>query len=135
MTITVGIPRALLYHEFGELWQSFFTNLNIPVTVSGHTTKRVLDRGTCLAEDESCLPLKLYLGHAESLLADCSHLFVPRIVRYHRGYSLCAKFAGLPDIVRNTFRLGEDRVIVPNVDGHRSLSRLNAIRTAAGAVG
>jgi len=136
MTITVvGIPRALLFHEFGELWQGFFANLDIPVTVSGQTTKKLLDRGTSLAEDESCLPLKLYLGHAEALLAECSHLFVPRVIRYHGGFFLCAKFAGLPDIVRNTFRLGDDRVIVPTVDGHWPLSRLNAIRTAAAAVG
>lgn len=135
MSITVGIPRALLYHEFGGLWQGFFTNLDVPVTVSGQTTKTVLDRGTSLAEDESCLPLKLYLGHAESLLGACSHLFVPRIVRYHGGFFLCAKFAGLPDIVRNTFRLDAERVIVPNVDGWRPFSRLGAIRAAAGAVG
>lgn len=135
MTITVGIPRALLYHEFGELWRSFFTNLNVPVAVSGQTTRKVLDRGTALAEDESCLPLKLYLGHAESLLADCSHLFVPRIVSYHRDFFLCAKFAGLPDIVRNTFRLDAGQVIVPDVDGRRFLDRLAAVRTAAVAVG
>ncbi len=135
MSINVGIPQALLYHEFGELWRNFFTNLDIPVTVSGATTKRVLDRGTSLAEDESCLPLKLYLGHAESLLGSCSHLFVPRIVRYHRDFFLCAKFAGLPDIVRNTFGLNAGQVIAPNIDGYRPLCRLGAIRTAAGAVG
>lgn len=135
MAITVGIPRALLYHEFGELWRNFFTNLGIAATVSEPTTKKVLDRGTCLAEDESCLPLKLYLGHADSLLAGCSHLFVPRIVSYHHNFFLCAKFAGLPDIVRNTFRLTAAQVITPNIDGHRSLGRFNAVRTAAAAVG
>ncbi len=135
MSISVGIPQALLFHEFGELWRNFFTNLNIPVTVSGATTKKVLDRGTSLAADEACLPLKLYLGHAESLLDSCSHLFVPRIVSYHRDYFLCAKFAGLPDIVRNTFGDSAGRLIVPNVENHRPLCRLGAVRTAAGAVG
>lgn len=135
MTISVGIPRALLFHEFGELWQGFFTNLGVPVRVSATTTKTVLDRGTSLAIDESCLPLKLYLGHAESLLGCSSHLFVPRIACYHRDYYLCAKFAGLPDIVRNTFGLSADRVIAPDVDGRRPLCGINAVRTAAGAVG
>ncbi|MDR7868711.1 MAG: acyl-CoA dehydratase activase-related protein [Sporomusaceae bacterium] len=135
MTISVGIPRALLFHEFGELWQGFFTNLGIPVSVSAATTKTVLDRGASLAVDESCLPLKLYLGHAESLLGCSSHLFVPRIACYHRDYYLCAKFAGLPDIVRNTFGLSADRLIVPDVDGRRPLCGINAVRTAAGAVG
>ncbi|MDT8900584.1 acyl-CoA dehydratase activase-related protein [Anaeroselena agilis] len=135
MTISVGIPRALLFHEFGELWQSFFSNLGVAVSVSPATTKTLLDRGTSLAVDESCLPLKLYLGHAESLLGCSSHLFVPRIACYHRDYYLCAKFAGLPDIVRNTFGLSADRVIAPDVDGRRPLCGINAVRTAAGAVG
>jgi predicted nucleotide-binding protein (sugar kinase/HSP70/actin superfamily) len=135
MSISVGIPQALLFHEFGDLWRSFFTNLDVPVTVSAATTKKVLDRGTSLAEDESCLPLKLYLGHAETLLGTCSHLFVPRIVRYHRDFFLCAKFAGLPDIVRNTFGLSAGRMLVPNVDGHRPFCQLSAVRTAAGGVG
>lgn len=135
MAISVGIPRALLFHEFGELWQGFFSNLGVPVSVSAATTKTVLDRGTSLAVDESCLPLKLYLGHAESLLGCSSHLFVPRIACYHRDYYLCAKFAGLPDIVRNTFGLGADRVIAPDVDGRRPLYGVSAVRTAASAVG
>lgn len=135
MSVTVGIPRALLYHEFGGLWQDFFANLGIPVSVSGETTKQVLDRGTSLAVDESCLPLKLYLGHAEALLGQVSHLFVPRVVRYHRDHYLCAKFAGLPDIVRNTFGLDAGRIIAPNIDGPRALSRLSASRAAAAAVG
>ncbi len=135
MAISVGIPRALLFHEFGELWQGFFNNLGVPVSVSAATTKTVLDRGASLAVDESCLPLKLYLGHAESLLGCSSHLFVPRIACYHRDYYLCAKFAGLPDIVRNTFGLSADRLIVPDVDGRRPLCGVNAVRTAARAVG
>lgn len=135
MAISVGIPRALLFHEFGELWQGFFNNLGVPVSVSAATTKTVLDRGASLAVDESCLPLKLYLGHAESLLDCSSHLFVPRIACYHRDYYLCAKFAGLPDIVRNTFGLSADRLIVPDVDSRRPLCGINAVRTAAGAVG
>jgi predicted nucleotide-binding protein (sugar kinase/HSP70/actin superfamily) len=135
MSITVGIPRALLYHEFGELWQNFFTNLGVPVNVSGATTKTVLDRGTFLAVDDSCLPLKLYLGHAEALIDGSSRLFVPRIACYHPGHFMCAKFAGLPDIVRNTFGLEDRQVIAPEVDGRRLFWRWRAIRAAAGGVG
>jgi predicted nucleotide-binding protein (sugar kinase/HSP70/actin superfamily) len=135
MSITVGIPRALLYHEFGELWQSFFANLGVPVSVSGATTKAVLDRGTSLAVDESCLPLKLYLGHAESLIGGASRLFVPRITCYHPGHFMCAKFAGLPDIVRNTFGLEASRVIAPDVDGRRLLWHWRAVRAAACGAG
>lgn len=135
MSVTVGIPQALLYHEFGQLWQSFFANLGIPVSVSGDTTRQVLDRGTALAVDESCLPLKLYLGHAEALLDRCSHLFVPRVISYHPGFYLCAKFAGLPDIVANSFGLPPDRIIAPTVASPRPAGRLPAVGAAAAAVG
>lgn len=116
MPITVGIPQALHFHEFGALWQDFFAGLNVPVVLSGETTKTTLDRGTSLAVDESCLPLKLYLGHVDTLLDNCDKLFVPRIARYHPDFYCCPKFAGLPDIVRNAFSLPADRLIVPNID-------------------
>jgi len=135
MSITVGIPQALLYHEFGEFWQTFFASLDVPVKVSATTNKRILDRGAAAAVDESCLPLKLYLGHAESLLDQCTHLFVPRVASYYRQYYLCAKFAGLPDIVKNAFRLPAGRLISPDIDSGRPASRLDAIRLVAGAVG
>jgi predicted nucleotide-binding protein (sugar kinase/HSP70/actin superfamily) len=135
MTIKVGIPRALMYHDFGELWCSFFRNLNTPVVVSGETNKHLLDRGTSLAIDESCLPLKLYLGHVDSLLSECSHIFVPRVARYHRDFYLCAKFSGLPDIVNNTFRLSPSRIIAPNIETNSRAGYFQAIVNTGRAVG
>ncbi|HMM21858.1 MAG TPA: acyl-CoA dehydratase activase-related protein [Selenomonadales bacterium] len=135
MPITVGIPRALLYHDFGELWHSFFSHLAVPVIVSEETNKRLLDRGTTLAVDESCLPLKLYLGHAESLLGRCDRLFVPRIVQHHQGFHFCAKFAGLPDIVRNTFHLPESKLISPVIQTGARSEILKAAAAAARSAG
>ncbi len=83
MPVHVGIPRAMLYHEFGGLWTAFFQHLGIPLTVSDETNQQILDRGTMLAVDESCLPLKIYLGHVESLLPKCTHIFIPRIAGYY----------------------------------------------------
>lgn len=135
MTIKVGIPQALLYHEFGPFWHNFFDSLHTPVKVSGDTNKHILDRGTSLAVDESCLPLKLYLGHTETLLRDCTHIFVPRIARYRKNFYHCAKLAGLPDIVRNTFRLPAQRIITPNLETNSRAGYLQAIRETSSAVG
>jgi predicted nucleotide-binding protein (sugar kinase/HSP70/actin superfamily) len=133
--IQVGIPQAMLYHEFGSLWNGFFQNMNIPVTVSGDTNKHMLDRGTILAMDESCLPLKVYLGHIDSLLSSCSHIFVPRIVQYHQHFYFCSKFAGLPDIVCNTFGLSTERLISPNMDEHLLTNQLRAVYTTCHTLG
>lgn len=135
MQIQVGIPRAMLYHEFGSLWTRFFQNMNIPVAVSGDTNKHMLDRGTLLAIDESCLPLKVYLGHVDSLLSRCSHIFIPRIVEYHRDFYFCSKFAGLPDIVCNTFGLSPERLISPNMEEHLLTNQLRAVYTTCHTLG
>ncbi|MBC8014979.1 MAG: hypothetical protein H7X79_04465 [Sporomusaceae bacterium] len=135
MDVHVGIPRAMLYHEFGKLWTDFFHNLGVPITISNETNQQILDRGTTLAIDESCLPLKIYLGHVESLLPKCTHIFVPRIAGYHPGFFLCAKFAGLPDIVKNTFFLSSDRIIAPNIENKSLITELKAISTVCQATG
>lgn len=135
MNVHIGIPRAMLYHEFGSLWTSFFENLGVPVTVSKETTQQILNRGTMLAIDESCLPLKIYLGHVESLLPHCTHLFIPRIASYHPGFFLCAKFAGLPDIVRNAFNLSPSQLIAPNIENNSLITELQGIYTTCRSLG
>lgn len=135
MNICVGIPQALLHHEFGRLWLAFFQRMGVPTVESGATTKSVLDRGTSHAIDESCLPLKVYLGHVDCLLTACSHIFVPRIAQYHPNYYLCAKFAGLPDIVQNTFRLPPNRLISPNIEDSSVASQLKAVHSTCKALG
>jgi predicted nucleotide-binding protein (sugar kinase/HSP70/actin superfamily) len=133
--VHIGIPRAMLYHEFGSLWTNFFQNAGIPVSLSDETNKQILDRGTLLGVDEACLPLKVYLGHVDSLLSKCSHIFVPRVVQYHRDFFFCAKFAGLPDVVRNTFRLPPERIISPNIEYTSSVNQLKSLYNTCQVVG
>lgn len=134
MSEQIGIPRALLFHEFGSFWTNFFDEIGVSCIVSPQTNRSILDRGTMLAIDESCLPLKIYLGHVESLLNQCSHIFVPRITEFHPEYYLCPKFAGLPDIVRNTFTLLPSQIISPNFEGSSWLQRLKAIQTTSKSI-
>ena len=135
MAVKVGIPQALLYHEFGSLWLDFFQNIGIAAVLSGETNKQIVDRGMALAIDESCIPLKVYLGHAASLLDTCSHIFVPRIAQYYPDNHLCAKLAGLPDIVQNTFRLAKEKIISPNIEDRSAATILQAIRTICQPLG
>jgi len=101
--MTIGIPRALAYHRYGTLWETFFEALNIPYIVSGETNRHILETGTKYTESESCLPLKLYMGHVASLKERCDSIFVPRLTHMGRQEEFCVRFWGLPDMVHNTF--------------------------------
>lgn len=126
-TALVGIPRALLYHEYGPVWEDFWQALGTPIRLSPPTNTTVLDQGTTLAVDESCLPLKIYLGHVHALLGRCTHLFIPRLVCLRPGgHYYCAKLTGLPDIVANTFP-GAATLLVPVVDAERPLANIEAL--------
>ena len=101
--IKIGLPRALLYHKYHIFWEEFLKRLGFEVVTSPETNKEILKRGTALAIDESCLSLKLYLGHVEWLLPRTDYIFIPRIVSLRKREALCTKFMGLGDISRNTF--------------------------------
>jgi len=100
--LRIGLPRALLYHKYHVLWTNFLEECGLTTVVSPPTNRRILERGVALAVDESCLSMKLFLGHVEALQGRCDLVFVPRQEAYERGEHLCVKFMGAYDIVRNT---------------------------------
>lgn len=98
---TIGIPRSLLFHRYGELWMSFFSALGCTTVVSPPTDLAILGRGGALAVDEACLPLKIHLGHIDALRALVDYVFVPRFVSERRGEEACTKLMALTDAVEN----------------------------------
>jgi len=114
--LVIGLPRAMLYYRYGVLWRTFFRELGMEVTVSGPTDREILERGTALAIDESCLSLKIYLGHAAALAGQCDCILVPRISNFGWHRNMCTRFEALPDLVRNVFRGGAVKVLSYNVD-------------------
>ncbi|GAB6139021.1 acyl-CoA dehydratase activase-related protein [Halanaerobaculum tunisiense] len=96
----IGIPQALLYHNYGPAWEKFFAELDCKVVKSNKSTKKIVDAGVKLANDEACLPVKLFLGHVEYLKERSDYIFIPRVVSVDSQEYLCPKFMGLPDMVR-----------------------------------
>lgn len=133
MSIRIGIPRALLYYKYFPAWEAFFEALGAQVVVSGETTKTTLDLGVRVAVDETCLPVKLFLGHLQELKeknVDC--LFVPRVVSVEHKRYLCPKFLGLPEMVRHSLPdLPELIDIEINVHKRYRETRRNIARLAA----
>lgn len=103
MKMTIGFPRAMLYHRYKVLWETFFKELNCDILVSDETNKKILNDGIKFSIDECCLPVKIYMGHVYSLIGKCDYILVPRIVNYGKKNVVCVKFNALYDIVRNTF--------------------------------
>jgi len=115
--LKIGIPRALLYHKYGTRWEAFWRALGADAVVSPQTNRQIIARGINLAVDESCLSVKIYLGHVDWLKDKCDAVFVPHYERAKRNEEICVKFMGLNDIVRNTFR--DIKIIDYTVDAAR----------------
>lgn len=97
---TVGIPEGLMIYEHKELWKSFFEAIGCRVVFSGHTTNSILKTGVELCCNETCLPVKVFTGHAARLCEKANYVFIPRYASVCPHEKSCPKFCGLPDEIR-----------------------------------
>ncbi|HZW83392.1 MAG TPA: acyl-CoA dehydratase activase-related protein [Candidatus Deferrimicrobium sp.] len=96
----IGIPRALSYYDYFPLWRTFFEELGQEVVASEVTNKLLMEAGLKRAVDETCLPVKVYMGHVLNLRDRVDYLFIPRLVSLEEKHFNCPKLIGLPDMVR-----------------------------------
>ena len=99
----IGIPRSLLYYHYNEIWSVFFKELGCEVIYSPKTTKSILEAGKRHIVDESCLSMKIHMGHVDYLRGKCDYILVPYINRYSKVDSLCANFQGIYDLAKTVF--------------------------------
>ncbi len=117
MQATIGLPRCLLYHKYHVLWTSFFEGIGVETVTSPPSNQAILARGIELAVDETCVPVKLFLGHVDALRGKADYILVPRIVTLAKDETACVKFLGAYDVARNSVadvRLLEYTVDVKN---------------------
>ncbi len=75
---TVGIARALFFHELFPLWKAFFTELGFQVVVSDHTNRYIVRLGVENVVEEPCFPIKIAHGHVLNLIEKgVDFLFLP----------------------------------------------------------
>lgn len=112
----IGIPRAMSYHNFYPFWYGFFNFLGIEVVLSDYTTKQTMSKGASYVVSETCLPIKIYVGHVLNLLEKgVDKIFVPSIQSVaHKIYN-CSKIRGLPDLIRNVLK-ADFTMIEPTLD-------------------
>jgi len=99
----VGLPRALLYYKFSELWITFFKVLGTEVIISPLTNKSIKENSIRIAPNEDCFSTKLYYGHVMFLKDKVDYLFIPRFGSKHKTNSGCPKFIGLSDVLKSMF--------------------------------
>ncbi|MDD3013732.1 MAG: acyl-CoA dehydratase activase-related protein [Candidatus Gastranaerophilales bacterium] len=112
----IGIPKALGYYLYYPFWHGFFNDLGIEVVLSGRTTKKLVSEGSALVVSETCLPVKVYVGHVLELLKNgIDVIYSPSIQSIAPKVYNCSKLRGLPDLIRNIIR--EDFLLIePTLD-------------------
>ncbi len=111
--IKIGIPKALLYYKYSILWTAFFEKLGCTVVLSPDTNKDILEMGIRKSLDESCLAMKIYMGHVEYLMDKCDYVLVPRLKCLKKKEQLCTNFQALYDLTQNVF---DKQILTYNVD-------------------
>jgi len=132
--LKIGIPRALLYYWYGNLWEDFWRDCGLDVKVSAQTDHAVVSVGAGLALDELCLPVKIFLGHLARLAPEVDLLMIPHLIKVERDAYICPKFMGLPDLVARTLPQYRSKLVVVRVGPNR-VDQLKCLGRAAAQLG
>ena len=112
----IGIPRALIYYTYIPFLSAFFEYLGFEIIYSDYTTKKTLTEGASLVVTETCLPVKVYVGHVLNLIEKgVKNIFIPSIQSVAPKIYNCSKIRGLPDLIRNVVK-GEYNIIEATLD-------------------
>ena len=119
----IGIPRALLYYQYYPMWHAFCQELGLEVVISQPTTQAILASGSERVVADTCLPVKVFLGHVLWLADKCDMIFIPAIRSVENKVFNCSKFLGLPDMTRAVIPEAP-RILEIDVDINKGTARL-----------
>ena len=114
--LVIGIPRGMSFYGNYPFWYGFFSSLGFKIILSDPTTKQTMSEGSALVVTETCLPIKIYLGHILNLIKKgVKNIFVPSLQSIAPKIYNCSKIRGLPDLVRNVVK-GDFNIIEATLD-------------------
>lgn len=100
--LRIGIPRAISYYNNYPFYFGFFSALGFNIVLSDKTTAKIINEGAKYVVSDTCLPIKVYVGHIINLLdKGVDTIFVPSIQSTDYKVNNCSKIRGLPEIIRN----------------------------------
>lgn len=98
----IGIPRAISYYNNYPFYHGFFKGLGFDVLLSDKTTTKLINEGSHYVVSDTCLPIKVFVGHVVNLLSKgCDTIFIPSLQSTAYKVNNCTKIRGLPEIIRN----------------------------------
>ena len=119
---TIGIPRAISYYSNYPFYFGFFKGLGIDIILSDKTTTGIINQGVECVVSDTCLPIKVFVGHVLNLLEKgCDTIFVPSLQSSSYKINNCSKIRGLPEIIRNVINK-PFRMIEPTIDKTEGIS-------------
>ena len=114
--MTIGVPRALSYYNNYPFYYKFLTTLGFDVVLSDKTTLKLINDGAGCVVSDTCLPIKVFVGHLINLLdKGIDTIFVPSLQSTSYKINNCSKIRGLPEIIRNVIDR-PFRMIEPTLD-------------------
>jgi predicted nucleotide-binding protein (sugar kinase/HSP70/actin superfamily) len=87
-----------------------------------------------VAVDELCLPVKIFLGHTQTLADQADLVMIPHLVKVERDAFTCPKFMGLPDLVTHTLPGLKSKLLVVKV-GPKQPDMIRSLVKAASQIG
>ena len=115
-TEKIGVPRALSYYNNYPFYHGFLTSLGFEIVLSDKTTTKLINDGASRVVSDTCLPIKVYVGHLLNLLdKGVDTIFVPSLQSTDYKINNCSKIRGLPEIMRNIIDR-PFRMIEPTLD-------------------
>ena len=118
----IGIPRALSYFGNYPFYYGYFKALGLDIVLSDKTTTKIINEGVERVVSDTCLPIKVYVGHVLNLLEKgCDKIFVPSLQSSSYKINNCSKIRGLPEIIRNVINK-PFKMIEPTIDKTEGIS-------------
>lgn len=131
----IGIPKALIFHEYYDIWINYFKLIGAEVVTSEDTNRIMIDKGIENSNSEYCLPLKAFMGHVESLIDKVDYIFVPRYTSVDSNEFTCPKFCALPDLVKLDMK-SPVKILEADINLHfRPQNLLNTLVEMSGELG
>lgn len=118
----IGIPRAISYYGNYPFYFGYFNALGIKIILSDKTTTGIINDGVEKVVSDTCLPIKVFVGHVLNLLQKgCDRIFVPSLQSSAYKINNCSKIRGLPEIIRNVIDK-PFKMIEPTIDKTEGIS-------------
>lgn len=118
----IGIPRAISYYNNYPFYYGFFKGLGFDILLSDKTTTKLINEGSHYVVSDTCLPIKVFVGHVVNLLSKgCDTIFIPSLQSTAYKVNNCTKIRGLPEIIRNVINK-PFKMIEPTLDKTNNIS-------------